>query len=68
MKLHKGYFAKNVNPYWIVTYNIPVNHAVSTNYVVSLSNGKKLLATLSNFKLFPELYTQVPIGIPNETT
>ena len=67
MKLHKGYFPKNVNSYWIVTYDIPVNHAVSTNYVVSLSNGKKLLATLSNFKLFPELYTQVPIGISNET-
>ena len=67
MKLYKGYHPKNVNPYWIVTYDIPVNHTVSTNYVVSLSNGKKLLATLSNFKLFPELYAQVPIGISNET-
>ena len=67
MKLYKGYHPKNVSSYWIVTYDIPVNHAVSTNYVVSLSNGKKLLATVSNFKVFPELFTQVPIGISNET-
>ena len=67
MKLCKGYSPKNVNPYWIITYDIPVNHAASTNYVVSISNGKKLLATLSSFRLFPELYTQVPIGISNET-
>lgn len=67
MKLYKGYHPKNVNPYWIVTYDITVNHAVSTNYTVSISNGKKLLATINTFKLFPELYTQVPIGISNET-
>ena len=67
MRLYKGYSPKNVNPYWIVTYDITMNHSVSTNYVVSLSNGKKLLATLSTFKLFPGLYTQVPVGISNET-
>ena len=67
MKLYKGYSPKNVNPYWLITYNIPVGHPLSNNYTVSISNGNKLLATLSNFKLFPELYTQVPIGISNET-
>ena len=67
MKLYKGYHPKNVNPYWIVTYDIPVNHAVSTKYVGYISTENKLLATLSNFKLFPELYAQVPIGISNET-
>ena len=67
MKLYKGYHPKNVNPYWIVTYNIPVKHTMYNTYVVSISTGNKLLATLSNFKLFPELYAQVPIGIPNET-
>lgn len=67
MKLYKGYSPKNVNPYWIVTYDIPVNHTASTNYAVSIFNGKKLMATPSNFKLFPELYTQVPIGVSVET-
>ena len=67
MKLYTGYSPKNVNPYWIVTYDIPVNHTMSTNYIVSLSSRKRLLATLSNFKLFPELYTQVPVGVSNET-
>ena len=67
MKLYKGYSPKNVNPYWIVTYNIPMNHPVSANYVVSISNKNTVRVTLSNFKLFPELYIQVPIGIPNET-
>ena len=67
MKLHKGYHPKNINPYWIVTYDIPVNHTVSTNYVGYISTENKLLATLSNFKVFPELFTQVPIGISNET-
>ena len=67
MKLYKGYHPKNINPYWIVTYDIPLNHAVSTNYVGYISTENKLLATVSNFKLFPELFTQVPIGISNET-
>ena len=67
MKLYKGYHPKNVNPYWIVTYDITVNHAVSTNYVGYISTENKLRATLSTFKLFPELFTQVPIGISNET-
>ena len=66
MKLYKGYSPRNVNPYWIATYDIPMNHPVSANYVVSFSKGNKLLATLSNFRLFPELYTQVPIRISNE--
>ena len=67
MKLYKGYHPKNINPYWIVTYDIPVNHAVSTNYVGYISTENKLLATLSTFKVLPELFTQVPIGISNET-
>ena len=67
MKLYRGYSLKNVNPYWIVTYDIPMNHPISTNYVVSISNRNTVLVKLSNFKLFPELYTQVPVGISNET-
>ena len=67
MKLYRGYYPKNVNPYWIVTYDIPVNHIASVNYVIGFYKGNKLRATLSNFKLFPELYTQVPIRISNET-
>ena len=67
MKLYKGYHPKNINPYWIVTYDIPVNHAVSTNYVGYISTENKLLATLSTFKVLPELFTQVPIGISNKT-
>ena len=67
MKLYRGYCAKNVNPYWIVTYDIPLNHAVPTSYVGYISTENKLLATVSNFKVFPKLFTQVPIGISNET-
>ena len=67
MKLYKGYSPKNVNPYWIVTYNIPVNQSVSASYTVSLSNRNKLLVSLGTFHLFPELYIQVPIGVSNET-
>lgn len=67
MKLYKGYSPKNVNPYWIVTYNIPINQSVSASYTVSLSNRNKLLVSLSTFQLFPELYVQVPIGVSNET-
>lgn len=68
MRLYKGYSPKNVNPYWIVTYNIPVNQSKSTSYIVSLSMiSNKLLASSGTFLLFPELYTQVPIGVSNET-
>lgn len=67
MKLYRGYYPKNVNPYWIVTYDIPMKHPIHNTYVGYISTENKLLATVSNFKLFPELYTKVPIGIPNET-
>ena len=67
MKLHKGYFAKNVSSYWIVTYDIPMKHPIHNTYVGYISTENKLRATLSTFKLFPELFTQVPIGISNET-
>ena len=67
MKLHKGYFAKNVNSYWIVTYDIPMKHPIHNTYVGYISTENKLLATLSTFKALPELFTQVPIGISNET-
>lgn len=67
MKLYKGYSPKNVNPYWIVTYNIPIKHPMTPNYTVSLSNSNELRISLSTFRLFPELYTQVPIEVPNET-
>ena len=67
MKLYKGYFPKNVNPYWIVTYYIPVNHTVPTKYVGYISTENKLRATLSTFKLLPELFNQVPIGLSNKT-
>ena len=68
MKLYRGYYPKNVNSYWIVTYDIPMKHPIHNTYVGYISTENKLLATLSNFKLFPELYAQVPIGISNETT
>ena len=68
MKLYKGYSPKNVNQYWIITYNIPVKQSVSASYTVSLSMiSNKLLASSSTFILFPELYIQVPIGVSNET-
>ena len=67
MKLHKGYFAKNVSSYWIVTYDIPMKHPIHNTYVGYISTENKLLATVSNFKVFPELFTQVPKGISNET-
>ena len=67
MKLYKGYSLKNVNQYWIVTYDIPIKHPISDHYTVSLSNGNKLVVSLSTFHLFPELYIQVPIGVSNET-
>ena len=67
MKLHKGYFAKNVNSYWIVTYDIPMKHPIHNTYVGYISTENKLLATVSNFKVFPALFTQVPIRIPDET-
>ena len=67
MKLYKGYFAKNVSSYWIVTYDIPMKHPIHNTYVGYISTENKLLATVSNFKVFPELFTQVPIGISNET-
>ena len=67
MKLHKGYCPKNVNPYWIVTYNIPIKHPIHNTYVGYISTENKLLTTVSSFKVFPELFTQVPIGISNET-
>ena len=66
MRLYKGYSPKNVNPYWIVTYNIPIKHTISDHYTVSLSSGNKLVVSLSTFHLFPELYVQVPIGMSNE--
>ena len=66
MKLYKGYSPKNVNPYWIVTYNIPIKHPMAPNYTVSLSNSNELQVSLSTFPLFPELYIQVPIGAANE--
>ena len=67
MKLYRGYSPKNVNPYWIVTYDIPMKHPIHNTYVGYISTENKLLATVSNFKVFPELFTQVPIGISNET-
>ena len=67
MKLYRGYCPKNVNPYWIVTYDIPVNHTVPTKYVGYISTENKLRATLSTFKLLPKLFNQVPIGLSNET-
>ena len=67
MKPYKGYSLKNVNPYWIVTYDIPIKHPISDHYTVSLSSGNKLVVSLSTFHLFPELYIQVPIGVSNET-
>ena len=67
MKLHKGYFAKNVSSYWIVTYDIPMKHPIHNTYVGYISTENKLLATVSNFKVFPKLFAQVPIRIPNET-
>lgn len=67
MKLYKGYSPKNVNPYWIITYNIPINHPMTSNYTVSLSNRNELRVSLGTFHLFPELYVQVPIGVSNET-
>lgn len=68
MKLYKGYSPKNVNPYWIVTYNIPMNQSIPTSYTVGLTMiSNKLLASSGTFQLFPELYTQVPIGVSNET-
>ena len=67
MKLYKGYHPKNVNPHWIVTYDIPLKHPIYNTYVGYISTENKLLATLSNFKVFPELFIQVPIKIPNET-
>ena len=67
MKLYRWYYPKNVNPYWIVTYNIPMNHPISTYYTVSLSNCNKLVGSSGTFHLFPELYVQVPIGVSNET-
>ena len=54
MKLYKWYSPKNVN------------HPVSIHYAVSLSS-KRLLVSLGDFNLFPELYVQVPIGASNET-
>ena len=67
MKLYRGYAPKNVNPYWIVTYNIPRNHSMTSNYTVSLYNRNELRVSLSTLRLFPELYIQVPIGVSNET-
>ena len=67
MRLYNGYSPKNVNPYWIVTYNIPIKHPISDHYTVSLSNRNKLLVSLGTFHLFPELYIQIPIGVSNET-
>lgn len=67
MKLYKGYSPKNVNPYWITIYKIPVNHPMTPNCTVSLSNSNELRISLSTFRLFPELYVQVPIGVSNET-
>ena len=68
MRLYKGYSPKNVNPYWIVTYNIFINQSISANYTVSISSSNKLFVSLGTFQLFPELYTQTPIGVPNEAT
>ena len=67
MKLYKGYSPKNVNPYWIVTYNIPMSYPTDPNYIVSLSNRNEVQVSLSTLRLFPELYVQVPIGASNET-
>ena len=54
MRLYKWYSPKNVN------------HPVSIHYAVSLSS-KRLLVSLGDFSLFPELYIQVLIGVSNET-
>ena len=67
MRLYKGYSPKNVNPYWIVTYNIPIKHPRYNYYTVSLYNCNKLVGSLGTFPLFPELYIQMPIGVSNET-
>ena len=67
MKLYKGYSPKNVNPYWITIYKIPVNNLAPNNYAVSITNNNKLQITLSTIELFPELHVQVPIGVSNET-
>ena len=67
MRLYKGYSPKNVNPYWIVTYNIAIKHPISDCYTVSLSSSNKLVVSLGTFHLFPELYIQMPIGVSNET-
>lgn len=67
MRLYKGYSPKNVNPYWIVTYNIYIKHPRYNYYTVSLHSSNKLVVSLGTFHLFPELYIQMPIGISNET-
>lgn len=67
MKLYKGYSPKNVNPYWRTIYKIPINNPVSNSYAVSITSNNKLQIALSTFKLFPEAYVQVPIGVSNET-